>query len=413
MIGPSAAMAGRLSQWAAVRQDDVPRHDALLVPGEHDDPGHAQARQKRRRGAVLVAALAVLGVVLLARHRGDEEAPGIAASFSAGFLSLFSPDPAATTAQDPAAAVGTWQDRFNRALANGPAADAQWAAAPEPASPAEAQRRFPTAAAPELAASAAPEQAAASGSVPPAPTAGPDHTEFQLTLPGDLCSFDLDWSSTTSPVAKCFCKLADNAGCSDKPCECQQGCDGTAWDHPRSVSLENISPATACSNGQSTALLTIPKSYMRDIGYVKKWCPRGAMSLLTELLEQGFQSYQEKVAGGPVKQCIHQGLIASVPWLHVHTIGEGGTVDNMFETNVEIWCHDLQSASEAKAKAEQILEWAGGKKVEELRHLPMEPPATCGTMGCGTWGPFGRCSCVPECRQWGICCEDFRAQCPS
>lgn len=235
--------------------------------------------------------------------------------------------------------------------------------------------------------------------------------EAQLTMPGDICSFDFDVPSATSAAAKCFCNLAGNPGCSSSSCACPQGCAGTAWNHPRTVTFINRAEATSCNNGIATALLTIPKSYMRDIGYLKFWCARGARVLLTEMIREGFRSYQEKVRRGPVRHCLHSGAIASVPWLHLHTIGVGGIVDNMFETNDVVWCHDMRNMQEAEALAGQIIDWAGGPNMKEVSKLPMAPPSTCAVMGCGTWGPKDHCSCDPSCREFGICCKDYEDRC--
>merc|ERR1719330_2171071 len=99
---------------------------------------------------------------------------------------------------------------------------------------------------------------------------------------------------------------------------------------------------------------------MRNIRYTNFWCARGAPYLVTEMIREGFKSYQKKVKRGPVRQCMHSGAIASVPWLHLHTIGRGGFIDQMFTTNPAVWCHDMQSADEAHRLAMQLIEWAHG-----------------------------------------------------
>lgn len=103
--------------------------------------------------------------------------------------------------------------------------------------------------------------------------------------------------------------------------------------------------------------------------------------------------------------------IASVPWLHLHTIGIGGFVDNMFHTTSVVWCQDMHNVTQAGHLSVELLKWAGGYRMGELVTRPYDPPSTCAVMGCGTWGPKGHCSCDPSCRKFGICCEDYEDKC--
>mmetsp|Transcript_3953 Transcript_3953/g.10212 ORF Transcript_3953/g.10212 Transcript_3953/m.10212 type:complete len:281 (+) Transcript_3953:111-953(+) len=117
-----------------------------------------------------------------------------------------------------------------------------------------------------------------------------------LLLPGRPCYFA--WQEKVDGGARqamCFCQLAGNEGCRKKACACPQGCSGHTIVHPNSVTFRNFAQAQQCAS--TTALLTIPKSYFRDVNYLRSWCPAGAVSLLAEMIREGFAAYQVQVAG--------------------------------------------------------------------------------------------------------------------
>jgi len=206
--------------------------------------------------------------------------------------------------------------------------------------------------------------------------------------------------------ATCFCQLAGNPGCAGAAWAC--GGTGAALQHPKSVTFRNIARARGCAN--PTALLTIPKSYFKHIQFLMSWCPPGAVPLLSEMIREGFLSYQQLVAPGTVRQCIHAGFHVSVPWLHLHTVCSTGVVDQMLHTDRFAYCHTMSSPAEADALAAQIIAWAGGPKdLSDLMSLSV--PSSCSDMGCGMSAPAHHCSCSWNCPTFGNCCDDFRGTC--
>lgn len=225
--------------------------------------------------------------------------------------------------------------------------------------------------------------------------------------------FQFEYAESSSPPAKCFCQLAGNPGCEGKPCDCPQGCTGESWRHELSVTFVNRVHASGPGCRSATALLTIPKSYMKDVGYLKLWCPAGTAPLLAEMLREGFRSYQDHVSPGPVRQCIHSGASVSVPWMHVHTICQGGVVDRMYGTGPASWCEDMFNVEQAETLAARIINWADGLPSEELAVQPIDPPSSCAIIGCGRPNPEGECSCsTAVCKEHGDCCEDALSVCP-
>jgi len=230
-----------------------------------------------------------------------------------------------------------------------------------------------------------------------------------LLLPGRPCYFA--WQEKVDGGARqamCFCQLAGNEGCRKKACACPQGCSGHTIVHPNSVTFRNFAQAQQCAS--TTALLTIPKSYFRDVNYLRSWCPAGAVSLLAEMIREGFAAYQVQGAPGIVRQCVHSGMHVSVPWLHLHTVCKTGVVDNMFHTGASAFCYDMSGVDEAEGFAQRIVSWASGGPA------PPPPPAmvapkTCQHLGCGRRGPAGHCSCSWDCRDSNNCCEDFLGIC--
>jgi hypothetical protein len=82
------------------------------------------------------------------------------------------------------------------------------------------------------------------------------------------------------------------------------------------------------------------------------------VSLLASMLEASFETYQGRVARGPVSQCIHAAHSVSVGWLHLHTFCPGGGVDNLPSSAHAGWCGTMYSSSDARALAEAIAAWA-------------------------------------------------------
>lgn len=232
---------------------------------------------------------------------------------------------------------------------------------------------------------------------------------LDLQSPGQTCFFDYNnYQRAGGAAATCFCQLAGNPGCADVPCQCKQGCNVETFQHEHSITFRNSARAQYCSD--PTALLTIPRSNYDHIQFLISWCRAGAPSLLVELLIEGFNSYQT-VSPGPVKQCIHAGAHVTVPWLHLHTICEGGMVDNMRGDNHTSWCGIMTDASHAVQLAAQIMEWAGGPTFEEANKLTQTLPQSCQAIGCGMDAPKGQHSCSWTCRTFGNCFDDYHDTC--
>jgi hypothetical protein len=84
----------------------------------------------------------------------------------------------------------------------------------------------------------------------------------------------------------------------------------------------------------------------------------GMVGLLTSMLKASFETYQNKVAQGPVSQCIHAAHWVSVDWLHIHTFCPGGSVDNLPGSSKVGWCATMYSTADAQALAQAIVAWA-------------------------------------------------------
>mmetsp|Transcript_121898 Transcript_121898/g.351988 ORF Transcript_121898/g.351988 Transcript_121898/m.351988 type:complete len:418 (+) Transcript_121898:83-1336(+) len=237
---------------------------------------------------------------------------------------------------------------------------------------------------------------------------------FHETYPAAQCSRPCpsneedtvcDFEFNGAPSTLCFCQLAKNRGCSDMPCACQEGCGDSKWSSPGTVTFKNMHSAWGCS--VNTALLTIPRSYITDISYLKTWCPTKMEALLTEMLLAGFIAYTDQFGLGTVEQCIHSAKIVTVKWLHLHTFCPGGHIDGMPSNWDTAWCGQMSRHADAPALAKQAVAWA----VSLFGPVPAEPPRTCARMGCGAPAPVGHCSCDPSCVRAGRCCDDFGLTC--
>mmetsp|Transcript_119246 Transcript_119246/g.320049 ORF Transcript_119246/g.320049 Transcript_119246/m.320049 type:complete len:278 (+) Transcript_119246:82-915(+) len=110
-----------------------------------------------------------------------------------------------------------------------------------------------------------------------------------------------------------FCVYAGNPGC---------GGAGTA----EAVTFDNSRAAEGC---QIRPVLTIPRSYMRDIADLQAKGASLAKQLLTIMLRQGFREYRGRGYSGPVQQCLHLPAVVSVHWLHLHSFCAGAHFDGM------------------------------------------------------------------------------------
>jgi len=103
------------------------------------------------------------------------------------------------------------------------------------------------------------------------------------------------------------------------------GCGGHSMDGGGTTTFYNEKGSKGC--GKKKPLLTIPRSYVRDIDNLRKmyW----GKNILTNMLTAGFFAYQKSGYSGPVMQCIHRGDRVSVRWLHLHSFCAKGKVDNL------------------------------------------------------------------------------------
>jgi len=115
------------------------------------------------------------------------------------------------------------------------------------------------------------------------------------------------------------------------------------------TTFTNKSP-TSCKS----AMLTIPKTFLGDIGDAKRKCGAGgAASLIAGMLRQSFNAYQS-VTPGTVYQCIHKAGSVSVHWLHLHTFCPDGRVDNMPNKHSAL-CYHMSSTGEANQIASDMI----------------------------------------------------------
>eukprot|EP00434_Breviolum_minutum_P031553 symbB.v1.2.027898.t1/scaffold2895.1/size67727/10 len=132
-----------------------------------------------------------------------------------------------------------------------------------------------------------------------------------------------------------FCHRASNPGCGGR------ATGGVA-------SFNNHVKANGC---RSNPTLTVPRSYMRDIGTLHHYA--GGRSVLRDMLVSGFDHQRRNGDHGPLWQCIHAPKHISVRWLHLHTFCKAGKVDNLPSR------HDYCAVMNNRIDAEQIASaWA-------------------------------------------------------
>lgn len=125
------------------------------------------------------------------------------------------------------------------------------------------------------------------------------------------------------PYPKGFCtKCGEAAFCHRAG---NPGCGGKSTDGGGTATFVNRAWSKGC--GKRLPLLTIPRSYVRDIDNLRKmyW----GKNILTKMLTSGYYAYKNTGYDGPVMQCIHKGNSVSVRWLHLHSFCEKGKVDNL------------------------------------------------------------------------------------
>jgi len=165
------------------------------------------------------------------------------------------------------------------------------------------------------------------------------------------CSM-IPWKGPNFGAESCFCHKAGNPSCRSLKCSCREGCSGIMMAGYEGVTFRN----TAWGNCPHGALLTVPRTYVRDINHLSSTCGGGAHSLLSGMLSQGFSAYQAR-ASGPVMQCVHKGWDVSVHWLHLHTFCAHGHVDGMPSRNVA-YCSEMSSIGQAGEVASKFLHWS-------------------------------------------------------
>jgi hypothetical protein len=183
-----------------------------------------------------------------------------------------------------------------------------------------------------------------------------------------LCPY-FEYTGTEKGGA-CFSILAGNTELSPgSSCPCEQECGTDTWDHPNSVTFQNTKNVTGCSEGRATALLTVPKSWFRDIVALASVCPNATELLLADLLHGSFSSYQRHVGQGPVMQCVHHPEHTTVDYVHLHTFcAEGAMTDGgkmglsgvggSVVASPNFFCSTMKVAGEARGIAEAMAKYA-------------------------------------------------------
>lgn len=253
-----------------------------------------------------------------------------------------------------------------------------------------------------IAPSAAPSGPHAEEVGPPSDAYFADAVQFGADVGRGRCDY-----AVPEDAGICFCQLAGNQQCSGQACACASGCGGDVLNSAQTATFANLGEVGECE--ESTALLTVPRAYFQDIDFLLQWCPTASRSLLVELMENGFQNYQEQVAAGPVKQCVHAAKTATVPWLHVHTFCSEGFMEGLRKTGDNGWCGVIEHASEVPRMVDELVAWALGAG-------PLRSPvdfASCRSLGCWLHAPKPLCSCTEDCLNGtnGTCCEDFAESC--
>lgn len=71
-------------------------------------------------------------------------------------------------------------------------------------------------------------------------------------------------------------------------------------------------------------------------------------------------------------QCVHSSSYVTIPWLHLHTFCQSGTVDGMPlsppQNNMVAYCSRMGSVEEASALAQRIVHWS--ESVEANANTP-------------------------------------------
>merc|ERR1740121_374081 len=99
-------------------------------------------------------------------------------------------------------------------------------------------------------------------------------------------------------------------------------------------------------------------------------------SLILDMLKEGFTSYHNHVAQGPVTQCIHAAHHTTAPWFHLHTFCDGGTLDRMHLNSPSkgiYWCHRMHELGEVEALTSDVMNWAA----EMYGPLRIDAPKSC------------------------------------
>lgn len=169
------------------------------------------------------------------------------------------------------------------------------------------------------------------------------------------------YEGSKSDADMCFCQMAGNAECNESPCQCPQGCKPLVKNNDSST-IVNFKSARGCAN--KTALLTLPQVYLSGMTNARKMCPDGLEQLLTTLLQDGFLAYQSEVHEETVMQCIHQEWHISVPYLHLHTICQNGTIDGMPNDN-NAFCGTMQEVTDAEKVAGKFMRQLAASDVEQ------------------------------------------------
>lgn len=238
---------------------------------------------------------------------------------------------------------------------------------------------------------------------------------FGVTLDSVDSSCYRDYNNLDQYPTMCFCQLAKNRACVNMPCRCPQGCSGVSDEHANSATFLNRGKATGCPI--DTALLTVPKSWLQDINELRTVCPQSITNLLEEMMLEGYNTYIAEVRSGPVTHCIHAAGVGSVPWLHLHTICAWGHVDGigMYIPESVAWCGIMEGPWQAASLAAQAKDWAvrlyGGLPRSTSAPVQSNGPIMYCRERCGARGSDGGCSCNPQCKQFGDCCEDYEAIC--
>mmetsp|Transcript_31555 Transcript_31555/g.70989 ORF Transcript_31555/g.70989 Transcript_31555/m.70989 type:complete len:228 (+) Transcript_31555:26-709(+) len=161
----------------------------------------------------------------------------------------------------------------------------------------------------------------------------------------------------------CFCTLAGHGGCGEI-CPCEQGCSENLVTRSRwTATFQNLRDASGCLNQTSSAFLTVPRTYIRNLTALVSLCADETASwLIQDSLVQSFQHFRGFSAGAAL-QCFHAPAVQTVQWLHLHTFCSNGHIDSMpvpgygLEDARQAWCGLMSAEAQAAVLAERLLEW--------------------------------------------------------